>query len=87
MLLRLQQRLEAELLSLGFASEKRPFHPHLTLARGQQRVNGRQLASVLQAYDNWHFGEMRAEQVVLYQSQLHRHGTVYTMLRSVPLPQ
>jgi 2'-5' RNA ligase len=85
MLLHLQQRLETELLSIGFASEERPFHPHLTLARGQQRVNERQLAGILQDYEDWHFGEMRVEQIVLYQSQLHRHGAVYTMLRSVPL--
>jgi 2'-5' RNA ligase len=87
MLLHLQQRLEAELLALGFAAEERPFQPHLTLARGQQRVSQPQLTKALQAYDNWHFGEMRVEQVMLYQSQLHRHGAVYSMLRSIPLPQ
>jgi 2'-5' RNA ligase len=87
MLLHLQQRLETELLSIGFASEERPFHPHLTLARGQQRISQPQLANALQTYDDWLFGEMLVEQVVLYQSQLHRHGAVYTMLCSISLPQ
>jgi 2'-5' RNA ligase len=83
----LHQRLETELVSLGFTPEGRPFHPHLTLARGQQRVNRHQLVTVLQAYGDQHFGEMLVEHVLLYQSQLHRDGAVYTMLRSVALQQ
>jgi 2'-5' RNA ligase len=86
-LLHLHQRLETELMPLGFAPDDRSFHPHLTLARGQQRVNGRQLAAVMQVYGEQLFGEMRIEHVLLYQSQLQRHGAVYTMLRSVALQQ
>jgi hypothetical protein len=41
----------------------------------------------MQAYGDQYLGEMLVEQVLLYQSQLHRHGAVYTMLRSVALPQ
>jgi RNA 2',3'-cyclic 3'-phosphodiesterase len=84
-LLHLHQCLETALTPLGFAPDGRPFHPHLTLARGQQRVNGRQLATAMQAYGDQHLGEMLVEQVLLYQSQLHRDGAVYTMLRSVAL--
>jgi 2'-5' RNA ligase len=81
----LHQRLDTELATLGFAPEDRPFRPHLTLARGQPRVASRHLAAVLQPYRDWHFGDMLVEQVTLFQSQLHRDGAVYTMLRSVPL--
>jgi RNA 2',3'-cyclic 3'-phosphodiesterase len=85
MLLQLHQRLDTELAALGFAPEERPFHPHLTLARGQQRVNGRHLAAVLHAYHDQPFGDMLVDRVQLMQSQLHRDGAVYTMLRSVTL--
>jgi 2'-5' RNA ligase len=81
----LHQRLDTELATLGFAAEEQPFRPHLTLARGQHRVDGRHLAAVLQPYHDRHFGDMLVEQVTLFQSQLHRDGAVYTMLRSVPL--
>jgi 2'-5' RNA ligase len=54
---------------------------------GQQRVNSRQLATVMPAYGDQYFGEMLVEHVLLYQSQLHRDGAVYTMLRSVALQQ
>jgi RNA 2',3'-cyclic 3'-phosphodiesterase len=85
MLLQLHQRLDAELAALGFTPEARPFRPHLTLARGQQRVDSRHLATVLHAYHGQHFGDMLVERVQLMQSQLHRDGAVYTMLRSVTL--
>ena len=85
MLLQLHQRLETKLAALGFAPEERPFRPHLTLARGQQRVSGRHLATVLHAYHDQPFGDMLVDQVQLMQSQLHRDGAVYTMLRSVIL--
>jgi 2'-5' RNA ligase len=81
----LHRRLEATLMPLGFAPDNHPFRPHLTLARGQQRVNSLQLTTVLEAYRDRHFGEMFVEHVSLLQSQLHRDGAVYTMLRSVPL--
>jgi 2'-5' RNA ligase len=85
MLLQLHQRLDSELAALGFAPEERPFRPHLTLARGQQRVNSRHLATALHAYHDQHFGDMLVDQMQLMQSQLHRDGAVYTMLRSVTL--
>jgi 2'-5' RNA ligase len=77
--------LETALTPLGFTPDNRPFRPHLTLARGQQRVNSHQLTAVLEAYRDRHFGEMCVEHVSLLQSQLHRDGAVYTMLRSVSL--
>jgi 2'-5' RNA ligase len=83
----LHLRLETALAPLGFTPDNRPFRPHLTLARGQQRVNSRQLTTVLEAYRDRHFGDMLVEHVSLLQSQLHRDGAVYTMLRSVSLQQ
>jgi 2'-5' RNA ligase len=85
-LTRLQQRLEAELVSLGFTPEARPFRPHLTLARAQHGgPRHPQLASLLQAYHEQSFGEVLVEHVHLFQSQLHRDGAVYTLLRSATL--
>ena len=81
----LHLRLETALTPLGFTPDHRPFRPHLTLARGQQRVHGHQLTTALEAYRDRHFGDMLVERVSLLQSQLHRDGAVYTMLHSVPL--
>jgi 2'-5' RNA ligase len=83
----LHLRLETALTPLGFTPDKRPFRPHLTLARGQQRVNSHQLTTVLEVYRDRHFGAMLVEHVSLLQSQLHRDGAVYTRLRSISLQQ
>jgi 2'-5' RNA ligase len=85
-LTRLQQRLGTALVSLGFAPEERPFRPHLTLARAPHGGPGRpQLTPLLQAYHEQYFGEVLVEHLHLFQSQLHRDGAVYTLLRSAPL--
>jgi 2'-5' RNA ligase len=82
----LQQRLETELVPCGFAPEERPFRPHLTLARAPHGGPGRpQLALLLHGYRERHFGEMVVEHLHLFQSQLHREGAVYTLLRSATL--
>lgn len=82
----LHTRLEIALASLNISPENRPFHPHLTLARTQQRMARGKLITFLQAYNNRQFGEISVEQIHLFQSQLHRNGAVYTILQSVTLP-
>ena len=86
-LTQLQQRLDAELTVLGFPPEERPFRPHLTLARAPHNTREQpQLAPLLQVYRGRSFGEIAVEHLQLLQSQLRREGAVYTLLRSIPLP-
>jgi RNA 2',3'-cyclic 3'-phosphodiesterase len=80
---RLNERLMAALIPLGFPPEDRPFHPHLTLARAQMPSS--QLLPMLQTYQNRDFGEFLVTQVHLVQSQLQRGGVLHTILRSVTL--
>jgi 2'-5' RNA ligase len=82
---RLNERLRAALTPLGFPPEDRPFHPHLTLARVQNRSPSGQLLPVLQAYQNRDFGEFLVTHIHLVKSQLQRGGALYTILRSVTL--
>ena len=81
----LYARLTAACLPLGLPVEDRPFHPHLTLARVQNFERSSQLSPILQRYQNRLFGEFLVTQLHLYQSQLQRGGSVYTILRSVTL--
>jgi len=82
---RLHERLAAALMPLGFPPEDRPFHPHLTLARAQNRMPASQLLPMLQTYQNRDFGEFLVTQVHLVQSQLQRGGALHTILCSVAL--
>jgi 2'-5' RNA ligase len=82
---RLHERLMAALIPLGFPSEARPFHPHLTLARAQNVTRSSQLLPILQTYHNQEFGEFLVTQLHLVQSQLQRGGAQHTILHSVAL--
>jgi 2'-5' RNA ligase len=81
----LYERLTSACIPLGFPAEDRSFHPHLTLARVQNFGRSSQLSPILQRYQNRCFGEFLVTQLHLYQSQLQRGGSVYTILRSVTL--
>ena len=82
---RLNERLMAALTPLGFPPENRPFHPHLTLARAQNRVPSSRLSPMLQTYQNRNFGEFLVTRLHLIQSHLQRSGALHTILRSVTL--
>jgi 2'-5' RNA ligase len=82
---RLNERLMAALTPLGFPLEDRPFRPHLTLARVQNRTPSSQLLPMLQTYQNRDFGEFLVTQLHLMQSQLQRGGARHTILRSASL--
>ena len=85
---KLQQRLESQLANLGFASESRPFTPHLTLAR---------LRSVVSLDERQRFGQLvtgtrfeatcaiEVGSINLMKSQLTREGAVYSRISSVGL--
>lgn len=82
---RLNERLIAALTPLGFPPEDRPFHPHLTLARVQNRSSLGRSHALLQTYQNRDFGEFLVTHIHLVKSQLRRDGSVYTILSSVAL--
>ena len=88
-LARLAADVDEQMAALGWQREKRPFSPHLTLARTrkdilstQRRALGEALAALRYPVDLGHF---RAEHVHLMRSQLHPGGAIYTSLARVAL--
>lgn len=81
----LQARVDAALAAQGFAPEKRPFRPHLTIARAQDNIDRGRLAMLLRTYHAEPVGTLTVDGIHLIQSQLHRDGAVYTRLRSLVL--
>ena len=82
---RLQQKLESGLIPLGFEAEKRPFHPHLTLARIKALRGTGPMMKVLANHKRRFVGENYIDKLALYKSELHPSGAVYTPLVEVPL--
>ena len=81
----LQDRLEKELVTVGFPSEKRPFKAHLTLGRTQKRADPSTLLDALKACGEFESTPFEVRGVTLLRSDLHRTGAVYTKLAEYPL--
>lgn len=84
----LQRDVDETLAALGFAAEKRPFNPHLTIARMRDsaaRADRRRAADALAAYPLPHGIVISANAVSLMQSDLRPGGAVYTRIAHAPL--
>jgi 2'-5' RNA ligase len=89
-LTRLQKAIEDEMDKLGFAPERRKFHPHLTLGRVRRRTSSgdmRRLGQLVSETDIGSLGQMEARSVSLMKSDLRPTGAVYTQLAAVELEE
>ncbi|MFC1627742.1 RNA 2',3'-cyclic phosphodiesterase [Gemmatimonadota bacterium] len=80
----LKRRVDMALEPLGFESERRRFHPHVTLGRVKQQGNAKELekaaASWVLPFENWITRNM-----ILFQSELTKEGPIYTPLARIPM--
>lgn len=82
-LIDLQRDVDQTLAALGFAAEKRPFNPHLTIARMRDsaaRADRRRAAYALAAYPLPPGIAVSANAISLMQSELRPGGAVYTRI-------
>lgn len=83
-IIELASALEEALAVVGFAPEKRPFRPHVTLAR----IRGKppiELEELQRAYDQVRLGTVVIDQVELVRSELGAEGPRYSILATVKL--
>jgi 2'-5' RNA ligase len=78
-LAKLQSRLEEECSREGFATEDRPFHPHLTIARLRKPEGARALAA---AHTNTHFDPvaLQISECLVIRSEPGSAGSKYTVI-------
>ncbi len=81
----LAQRLEDGFAALGYEREKRPYSPHLTLARLRDPRDGRALAAALASEGAPRFGSTAVEEIVVFMSELRKSGPVYSPMCRIPL--
>jgi 2'-5' RNA ligase len=82
---RLQSRLEAGLIPLGFAREKRGYSPHFTLGRVKHSRGRQELIHAMASLESVQFNSFDATEIILYKSDLRPTGAIYTKLRRIPL--
>ncbi|MBA7658640.1 RNA 2',3'-cyclic phosphodiesterase [subsurface metagenome] len=84
----LQQRIESNLVPLGFTAESRRFTPHLTLARLRDRASPDERQRFGQLIASTKFEAVytiKVDSLNLMRSQLTREGAIYSRLSSVGL--
>ena len=84
----LQQRIDSNLVPLGFARESRPFTPHLTLARVREKATPTEQQHLGQLIAGARFEtahRFTAESINLMQSQLTTEGAIYRQITTVSL--
>jgi 2'-5' RNA ligase len=85
-LLSLQQRVTAATGLCGFVPETRPFHPHITLARGKGEDHGRRFRELkARIHCQPTFTMFVVEEFLLYESLLGPTGARYEIRERFPL--
>lgn len=80
-----QKQIESQLGKIGFQSEDRPFHPHLTLGRMKSSRGKEELVERMEEHKEEEFGDLQAERVILFKSDLRPTGPIYTPLKELIL--
>jgi 2'-5' RNA ligase len=73
--------IERRMEDLGFEKEKRPFRPHLTLARARDMRIDRSVVVASEKFARHDFGSFEADRFHLFQSTLKPSGAVYNKLK------
>jgi len=76
--------IDQVLRPLGVPAERRPYSPHLTLARIEDRTPLGRLHQAIQALESAEFGSFRPERFYLYRSQRAPGGSIYTRIGEFP---
>lgn len=76
-LIGLAGRVEAATVACGFDAERRPYSPHLTVARVREPHRFRALRPAFEQYANRDFGTVEARKMTLYRSRLAPEGSTY----------
>ncbi len=77
--------LDRELEGLGYKTEARPYHPHVTLARLRVPQPLPQLAADASAQPPPIDASVSVARVTLFESKLRRSGAQYSVVKEVPL--
>ena len=78
-------KLDELLQPLGHKKERRPFSPHITVARVKRIKDRDALITTLKRYKETDFGMMKVDSIKLKKSVLTPKGPIYTTLKEVEL--
>ena len=82
----LQEQVDEQLGKLSFRSDRRRFHPHLTIGRVRRGGPGlKELAKLLADREDFQAGTVTVDKVLVFSSILERSGPIYQVLGTAKL--
>lgn len=81
-LLELSKQLESALIPLGFQTERKAFHPHVTLGRVKGRKNLNELLTMLETV-TFESQPVTIPSIEIVKSELKTGGSEYSIVRSI----
>jgi RNA 2',3'-cyclic 3'-phosphodiesterase len=87
LLKQVQLTLEARLAQIGFPPERRPFAPHLTLARLKRIECRSEFLAGVKAHREMVLGQLDVDRIELMESQLQPSGARYSVVHAVPFQE
>ena len=78
-----QEKLDANLVQIGFQAEKRSYKGHLTIGRVQKIPDHEILKTAVRDFFDYETEPFQADEVILFQSDLKPEGAVYTCLKNI----
>jgi len=76
-------QLEPRIRGLGFKPDPKGFSPHLTIARVKSGRNKAELVRIIQEFEDYQFGVIKASCLKLKKSVLTPKGPIYSTLKEV----
>lgn len=83
-LMKLQKSVEQACRSVGFDPEKRPYKPHITIAR-VKNVSKKEVNTFFNQHKRVRIEEIPVEEFILYESKLHPDGAIHSPLERFEL--
>ena len=82
----IKERIEKEMVALGFPADEREFRPHLTLARIKWLDDKENLKGLLGDYKDEDFQQVKINEIIYYESILKPTGAEYKPIEKFILP-
>jgi len=84
-LIEIAKQVDEAMTSFGFQKEKRPFTPHITVARVRSPQGIENASSILKRHNSTQFGAFTVQEFRFKKSTLTPSGAVYEDLSVIPL--
>lgn len=79
-LILLQKKVEKACVNAGLDADKRPYTPHITIAKVKRRNKSNEVKSFIERHKHFQLKSIPVNKFILYRSELNKVGAIHTAL-------